>query len=31
MTNGWFLEFLKIRAKWEPSEFPCLFSDFTCF
>jgi len=31
MTNGCFLDFLKIQAKWGPSEFPCLFLDFTCF
>jgi len=31
MTNGSFLEFLKIRAKWKPSELACKFSDFTCF
>jgi len=31
VTNGWFLEFLKIRAKWRSSELPCYFSDFTCF
>jgi len=23
VTNGRFLEFLKIRAKWKSSELPC--------
>jgi hypothetical protein len=31
MTHGRFLEFLKIRPEWRPSELPCQFSDFTCF